>query len=398
MFIPIRTDYRRRKKPVVNYFLVCINILIFIAGFNALDEDNYRRIYEFVLQPGSLRWYQFVTSAFLHADYSHLLSNMLFLWVFGNNLNDRLGHTGYFIFYIVAAVVSAGGGMLFGQTSPMLGGSGAISAVTGAYLIMLPGVRITVLVLFILITVIEVSSLLFIGIQFLWDLYMVLQGGNQYVAYETHVAGYLYGILVASALLLLRILPRNQFDLLYLVNHKFRKIKFQQHVAAGNDPFMSRWGGGMERKAKKRKETPMSEEEIELRNTIREALRTHDTRTAAAAYQELCQIVDKPALPDQAMLDIANQLASENKHHLAAELYEKWLDGSANHDKTGDINLMLGLIYSRYLNKDDMAKSRLASAIKLITDPVRHTMASEALAQVEKRLAEQRIDHTGRVK
>ena len=304
MFIPIRTDYRRKRRPVVNHFLVAVNVFLFLAGFNYTTEENASRIIGYMLHPHSLKWYQFFTSMFLHADFWHLIFNMLFLWIFGNNINDRLGNVGYLVFYLAGGAAASAGYLLAGQGLPVLGASGAIAAVTGAYLVLLPGVRITVLVIFIFITVIEVSSLLFIGFEFLYQVYMSTSGEGGGVAYTAHLAGYVFGIFTASLLLLLRILPRNNFDLLYMIKHKYRREKFRQLAASGHDPFLSRWGGNMLRADQKNNPPPKSQEEIDLRNRIRDALSRHDTVAASEAYLELRDIVNNPVLPEQAMLDI----------------------------------------------------------------------------------------------
>jgi len=386
MFIPVGTDYRRKRRPTVNHFLVAVNVLVYFAGFNYTTEENASRIIDYMLHPHAMKWYQFFTSMFLHADIEHLLFNMLFLWIFGNNINDRLRNPGYFVFYIAAGVASAAGYLLLGQGLPVLGASGAIAAVTGAYLVLLPGVRITLWVFFFIITRVQVSSLLFLGLKLLHEIYMTASGGGTGVAYEAHIAGYVFGILTASSLLLLRIIPRDQFDLLYLIRHRYRREKFRRLASAGHDPFLARWGGNMLKAEKKEPPRTVSKEETESRNRIREHLKVHDTAAASKEYLKLREMVDRPRLPEQSMLDIANQLTADKQYQPAVDLYEQLAELYTEHARIGEISLMLGLIYGRYLNKDQAAEVNLKRAIELLIDPSRRKMAEADLRIIQDRL------------
>jgi tetratricopeptide (TPR) repeat protein len=205
------------------------------------------------------------------------------------------------------------------------------------------------------------------------------------VAYTAHAAGYVFGITIAFLLIMLKILPRNDFDLLYLMRHRYRREKFRRLTARGADPFLSRWGSGMLTKDKKGGKPETVPGESELRNRIREALNRHDTSAAANSYLELCEILDRPILPQQSMLDIANQLAADKKHSEAVELYENLLEKYPNYPGAGDIHLMLGLIYGRYLQQDDKAEACLARALESVDDPARLKMAEQDLEEIRKR-------------
>ena len=138
MFIPVRTDYRMKRRPWVNYALVVANVAIFLMGYNGGNE----RIDPYLLNPDAPQLVQFFTSVFLHATGQHIFFNMVFLWVFGNVLNDRLGHVAYLAFYLGGGLLAGVGYILFSGHAPVLGASGAISAVTGAYLVLVPGARL----------------------------------------------------------------------------------------------------------------------------------------------------------------------------------------------------------------------------------------------------------------
>jgi rhomboid family protein len=146
-------------------------------------------------------------SMFLHGGWLHIGGNMLFLWIFGNNIEDRLGHVGYLLFYVLGGVAAAALQVALSPAStiPSVGASGAIAAVLGAYLILFPHARVTTLVFFFFITLIELPAIVVLGLWFVVQLFSgVGQLGaevNGGVAYAAHVGGFVFGLLVALALL-----------------------------------------------------------------------------------------------------------------------------------------------------------------------------------------------------
>ena len=380
MIIPIRTDYRMRGTPWVNYALVAINVAVYFAGLNG--SGAMEKIQWLLLQPETPRLHQFFSSAFLHADLWHLGGNMLFLWVFGNPVNDRFGHVGYLMFYLGGAVLAGIGYLLLSGAAPVLGASGAIAAVTGAYLVLLPRARVTVLLFILYIIPFELSSLYFLLIQIVWNLYLTLtpsptpfaSGG---VAYAAHSAGYAYGIIVAAGLMAIHALPRDPFDLLNLIRTWRRRTHYRHIVKEGYDPFSfvrpdlrtppSQWVSTRT----VRSTTPNSAEarEFELRRDINDLLGRGDLSTAAGKYLELVQIADDAILPLQQQLDIANQLMAGENYPAAADAYERFLKHyQSTYEHVGDIHLMLGLLYGRYLHQYDRARQLLESAAEKLTD------------------------------
>ena len=390
MIIPIRTDYRMTRTPWVNYLLVASNVIIFLLGY---DGSHVCRIDYWLLHPDLPQLHQFVSSVFLHAGWSHLIGNMIFLWVFGNAINDRFGHVGYLAFYLAGGVLAGLGYMVLSGNSPVLGASGAVSAVTGAYLVLLPRVRVTVLFFFLyILTPIEISSLVFLMFQLIWNLWMMPEisgaaGGG--VAYSAHIAGYAYGIILAAALLVTKILPRDAYDLLNLIRNSRRRGRFRRMAAQGYDPFghVGHAAGPPRRNVRVKSRQERSSEsvgarELELRRGIAEATSRHDLPGAAARYLELVQIVDGAVLPRQQQLDVANQLMSSNQHPAAADAYERFIKHHATYEHIADIYLMLGLIYCRYLDQNDRAERNLEQAVCLLTDPEKIELAKSDLAKI----------------
>jgi rhomboid family protein len=148
-------------------------------------------------------WLSVLTAMFLHAGWLHLGGNMLFLWIFGDNVEDALGRVGYLIFYLIGGI--AAGALQFvlapNSTIPNVGASGAIAAVLGAYIVLYPRARILTVVFFFLITLIELPALIVLGLWFVLQLFQGVSGlaanVNGGVAYWAHVGGFGFGVIVA---------------------------------------------------------------------------------------------------------------------------------------------------------------------------------------------------------
>jgi len=242
MIMPIGDDNTDRlTQPVVNYCLIAANILVFVL-FQGLGE-NEKFTYSFstvpreivtgkdiVTDPRPVKepttgqvievpglghtpqpvWITLLTSMFMHGGFMHLFGNMLFLWIFGDNVEDRLGHARYFLFYIVCGIIASLAHVfmtvaMYGAGSeqaliPSLGASGAISGVLGGYVLLFPGRRVTV-IMFRMLT--QVPSYVAIGMWFVFQLISglgVFGGGSQTggVAYAAHVGGFVAGLVLVK--------------------------------------------------------------------------------------------------------------------------------------------------------------------------------------------------------
>jgi membrane associated rhomboid family serine protease len=397
MFIPIRTDYRLSQRPWINYALLAANILIYLAGFNGASRENIARIDALLLHPDAMELSQFFTSVFLHGSFLHLFGNMVFLWVFGNAINDRLGHIGYLAFYLAGGVLAGVGYVIFSGNAPVLGASGAIAAVTGAYLVLFPRTRVTLLMIFYFITAFEVPALWFLLFQFAFEMYMSvtpsLFGGseNLTVAHWAHSSGYLFGIGISFLLLWMRLLPRDAFDLLNLIHSWRRRQKYRRMVSQGFDPFQAN-AGLRSRDSRVRARTVESEpartsgtRELQLRREISRSCQRGDIASAAGLYLQLVQVAEDVVLARQQQLDVANQLMAQQRYPQAADAYERFLRHYANYEYTGDIHLMLGIIYSRYLQQYDQAEDNLSAAIERLHDPQKRQMAEKELQGLRSR-------------
>ncbi len=203
--IPLRDTQRSYSAPVVTVLLIVVNA---VAFFYELSLDPWSRnhlIASFGIVPEHLRYTSLVTSMFLHGGWLHILGNMWFLWIFGDNIEDILGHIPFLFFYLASGVAAALVHIATNPDSnlPTIGASGAIAGVMGAYLVKFPHSRILTLVpIFIFITTFELPAVFLLIYWFVIQLFYGLgtvaysaqsQGG---VAFFAHVGGFLAGILL----------------------------------------------------------------------------------------------------------------------------------------------------------------------------------------------------------
>jgi len=208
---PLKSDVPMTRFPSVTLALIAANVSVFVffqlsVGMTA-SVDAYGAIPRNILgganQEGVPAPLTLLTSMFLHGGFLHLGLNMLFLWVFGGNVEDRLGHLGYLVFYLLCGLLAGLAQMLAAPTSPtpMIGASGAIAGVLGAYFLLFPRSRVLTLVfLFIFVRTVPLPAVLFLGFWFLMQLFSLpgaaastAAGG---VAIAAHVAGFISGLVL----------------------------------------------------------------------------------------------------------------------------------------------------------------------------------------------------------
>ncbi len=202
---PIRDHNPSERTPFVLYALITINVLIFFLQLPYMGNDRALAGFwaDRALYPAIVTQYGdytgIFTSMFLHAGWMHIAGNMLFLWIFGDNLEDQMGHVGFLIFYLAAGVAAAVAHIAAApdSTVPTVGASGAIAGVMGGYLLMFPKARVDVLVIFVIFF--RVFALpawvmlgLWFGLQIFGGLSSPVEGGG--VAFWAHAGGFIAGI------------------------------------------------------------------------------------------------------------------------------------------------------------------------------------------------------------
>jgi membrane associated rhomboid family serine protease len=204
--LPIGDDNTSRHiTPVITYILVAVNVLVFLAELTLGEAFVVQWAFvpsRFLADPLA-DFPTLFTAMFMHGSWLHLGSNMLYLWIFGDNVEDRFGHAKYFVFYLICGLAATATQLAFTIDSsiPNLGASGAIAGVLGAYILLFPNRRVTVFQGF---RVIPVPALLVIGFWFILQLFSGIgsigaadTGG---VAFMAHVGGFVAGFLLTFLL------------------------------------------------------------------------------------------------------------------------------------------------------------------------------------------------------
>lgn len=405
VFVPLGTDRPLSRVTRVTPVLLALNVAVGLlqvlvdrsspGGLSALLE-------RFALEWAPLEPWRFITYAFLHGSFMHLLGNMLFLWVFGQAVEDRLGRVGFVVFYLLGAAAS-GLAHVLTNDAPVIGASGAIAALGGAFLVLFPRTRVRVLVLLFVITVINVPSVAFIAFNIARDL--LLQGmevigpgragGGGGVAYMAHLGGYAFGFAVALALLTLKVLPREPFDLFHIFTQKkrlaeiqdaaraeeFRRARVARDAASPRPPFAPEGPAVV---------NPATGEDIfpanvaALRAQIASDMARGEFAPALEAYRVLLR--DHAAVPRASILsrrlqlDVANALLVASDAKSAATAYYRFLDGYPRDREVGPVKVMLALLIGRQLGDPNLARSLLSEALATNLDED-HANLARALTQ-----------------
>ena len=213
--IPLKDDNPTSNKPVVTYFLIGSCVLIFLIQLSSQTYSTGQLFYSYGLIPSVLMGHKelpmdlyaipayltIFTSMFMHGGFMHLIGNMLYMWIFADNIEDNLGPLNFLVFYLLAGIGAAMTQVFVDTQSqiPMVGASGAIGGVLGAYLINHPNARVLVLIPFGFFSqLIKIRSLYVLGfwfiLQFINSFFSSSEGGG--VAYAAHIGGFITGVIL----------------------------------------------------------------------------------------------------------------------------------------------------------------------------------------------------------
>ena len=205
--MPLGDDNPLKLTPYVNWMIIGSCVLVFLWQIFGGQSHFIDTLFMYGVVPARLLsgegYYTLVTNVFLHGGWMHLGGNMLFLYVFGDNIEDACGHLRYLAFYVICGLAASIIWMLtaWGSTVPAVGASGAISGVMGAYFIMFPSARVRTLVSVGFIwRVIRVPAYIMIGLWFVYQFLLALAPINTGVAYWAHVGGFVAGIAISMLL------------------------------------------------------------------------------------------------------------------------------------------------------------------------------------------------------
>ena len=201
--IPLRDIIPSRTTPFVTMGIIAVNALAFCFELSLSPPALQIFLREYGIVPATFAWSTLLSSMFLHGGWLHAIGNLWYLWIFGDNVEDRLGHGRYLVFYLLCGAMAGLAQTLVnpGSYMPTIGASGAIAGVMGAYFVLYPHSRVLTLIpLFIFIEIIEIPAVFFLGFWFLMQLFSGAgsiahttssQGG---IAFWAHVAGFVVGL------------------------------------------------------------------------------------------------------------------------------------------------------------------------------------------------------------
>jgi membrane associated rhomboid family serine protease len=205
---PIRDTQPSYSRPIVTILIIVLNVVVFLHEFTLDDYSRNYFIANYGLIPARFHASAVITSMFLHGGWLHIIGNMWFLWIFGDNIEDVLGHAKYLVFYLLCGIAAGMTQTVFnaGSRVPMVGASGAIAGVMGAYLVKFPHSRIVTVVFIFFFVPIEVPAVLMLLYWFIIQIFNGIgnfgyshlsQGGTAWFA---HVGGFIAGILLVNLL------------------------------------------------------------------------------------------------------------------------------------------------------------------------------------------------------
>lgn len=205
---PLRDSIPSQSTPVVTGTLIGINVIIFLYQLSLTPEELHHFVMRYGVVPVRFQWIDVFTSMFLHGGWMHLIGNMWFLWVFGDNIEDILGRAKFLVFYLGSGIAAALAQVAVSPDSnlPLVGASGAIAGIMGAYLLKFPHSRIlTLIILFVFIQTIDLPAYVILiywfVLQFFSGVGTIADAGHQGgVAWFAHIGGFVAGMLLISVL------------------------------------------------------------------------------------------------------------------------------------------------------------------------------------------------------
>jgi membrane associated rhomboid family serine protease len=199
--IPLRDVIPSRTTPYITITIIILNAMGWLYEISLPHDELNEFLAQYGVVPAYFAWPTLITSMFLHGSWSHVIGNMWYLWIFGDNVEDRVGHGRFIVFYLLCGGLAALGQVAVDPNSmlPTIGASGAIAGVMGAYFVLYPHSRVLTLIPWIFIQIVELPAIMLLGFWFLMQLFSAgtlavtasTHGGG--VAFAAHVAGFVAG-------------------------------------------------------------------------------------------------------------------------------------------------------------------------------------------------------------
>ncbi|MBL8757706.1 MAG: rhomboid family intramembrane serine protease [Phycisphaerae bacterium] len=379
MLIPLGTDRASARGRVVTPILLAVNLVVFatMSAMERVRPDMAEWVYGWaLLDPAAPRWWAFATYAFLHAGVLHIGFNMLFLWVFAPPVEDRFGRVGFALFYLLGGAAAGGLHVLF-EDAKVLGASGAVAAVTGAFLVMFPRTHVRCLAL-LGGGVVNVAAWWFIAFAVTIDLVFHALGTGGGIARLAHLGGYAFGGGVAMALLGLGVLPREPFDLFSMAKQARRRRVLRE---AAREIEASRAGVAQAFEAEPNAAL------LAARAEVSRLAGSGDADGAAIAYEAMLERFAAAPRAQTTMsrrhqLDLANHLFARGRDATALEAYERFAAAYSTDRETPHALVLAALIAWRRLSDAPRARAALAAIRNRLEDPEHDALARALTAEL----------------
>jgi len=376
MFIPIGDEPNEHHFPWMNYLLIAANVFVFVFLQHGGKSEPVVEKYAYV--PASPTLLTAFSSMFLHGDWMHLIGNMLFLWIFGDNVEARLGSIGYLFAYLAAGLVGALVHGLSDPTSaiPSLGASGAISGVQGLYVVAFPRNRIKMLFVYYYVNVFFLPAVWVVGFWFVVnDLLPFFLGRGllaDNVAHGAHIGGFLSGLVLCFVL-------RPFFrPLLPVTVPAAVGPRTAPPRPANRAPWTMSdpYGGG--RTSGRFAPPAATHDETDVLGLWRAGRREQ----AADVFSTMLRSGATPSLPETDFLRLSLWLEESRRFDDARLAFEQFLRTYASSRSAPLVHFGLGMIFARHLHDRSAARPHLDAAVRFSPDPAVRTAAARELERL----------------
>jgi membrane associated rhomboid family serine protease len=391
VFIPLGTNLETRRRPIIVYGLVALNIAIHILVFTGFRQDNAAIVEWFnslKLRAAGFGWWEPFSYQFLHdpRGIGHIASNMIFLLAFGGVVECRLGRIGFLALYLVGGALA--GLLQIAMTGgSVIGASGSVSVVAGAFLALHPRGQVNGLWL-LPPSRISMPAAWLLGLYAAIDLVNTLTDAfgatRTGVGTIAHLAGLAFGLCVCMTLLGTGVLARNDFDLYFMLKQWKRRRDLRAATAAAG---IGTADGPIAARVRADSADEMSPKERTLRLTIAAAHRERDLVLAAQIYRDLLAINPTATLPSALQLDVANQLAKAGESRAARAAYANFVDRFRSDPAVTEARLMLAVIELRRLGEPGPALATLATLDRARLDSENAALADRLKAEADEMVA-----------
>ena len=367
MLLPIGDDNPNERTPFVHYAILGANVLVFLfmAGMTREGEGDF--IMRWGLVPAQFSLLNLFTSLYLHGGLAHIFGNMLFLWIAGDNVEDRLGHAGYFVFYHLAGAAASLAHVAFAADSPvpLVGASGAISGVMGAYAVFFPNSKIKIWywVFLFFMNVVYVSAKWAVGLWFLMQVLLATLTRGSHVSYDAHIGGLLFGVGAALALKAFVLKPHDTVRRIVAAEGP----PLAPEAAAAEDPLVD---GVLPSEA------------------IERALDLGRSDTAFRAFMRAAGAAQGKPVDEETLDRLGGALVVAGAYGPAARVYEELLRAYPEGDASPEAAFRLGTIQSRVFEDYLRARDNLVYSHQAHPDADRRAQSLDELRRIDAHLRE----------